>query len=383
MTTLAVIGSGPGAMYTIKYILKHPVLKVKRIDVLEKLRTPFGLVRFGVAPDHVEVKEVSKEFTQMINDHKDQIKLHTGSEVSGVMDFNALRRLYDAVVVATGAQSASRLPFPSLPRNTFSAQDFVLWYNGHPERQDLLLPEQARNVSIVGHGNVALDVARILSKSVQELDPLVQSGLLTRTAYDWLASRQSLSGPKSVSLLGRRGYMHAAFTNKEFRELTTMADATCKVNEEELDFTLSELKRKTLGDRAKSRGLSILQKCVESSRDDSKSNSIFLRFFAKPLRYAGDPVSALHIKNKFGAEEAIPVELGIESIGFKVVNDFGLPIDACTGGIANDGHGRVEGFRNVYAAGWAKRGPRGVIAANIPCCVETADAIVLDLLGKQ
>ena len=238
MTRIAVIGSGPGAFYTVKYLLKHHLSSSVRISIFEKLSTPFGLVRFGVAPDHSEVKEVASEFTNLLRTHDQQIKMYLGHPISDAESFANLRESYDSVLVATGAQGAARLPLSALPSNTLSARDFVLWYNGHPDFARTQLPSSPQHVSIVGHGNVALDVARMLSKSKNELEPLVSSGLLSRNAFDWFSHRQSRYVSKSVSIIGRRGYLDAAFTNKEFRELTTMEDATCKVNAAELELPL-------------------------------------------------------------------------------------------------------------------------------------------------
>lgn len=377
MKRVAVVGSGPGAMYTVKYLLRHGSAQLGRIDIYEKLDTPFGLVRFGVAPDHVEVKEVATEFKSLLTEHSDRLKLYLRADVSTPESIRALNMSYDGLLVATGAQDALRLPLSPLPKYTFSARDFVLWYNGHPDLHGLLLPPSPRNVSIIGQGNVALDAARILSKSVDELLPLRKDSLLSETAFQWLAERQSVDGPLSVSVLGRRGYLHAAFTNKEFRELTTMKDATCKIDPSELEGDMDELRLKSATDRAKSRGLSIVAKCIEANSDMSKKNSIYLRFFTAPAAYIGDPLNGISLS---GSGENIPCDMSLESIGFKVIGDeLGLPIDATTKGIANDGLGRVIGMKGVYVAGWAKRGPRGVIAANIPCCIETADAILSDL----
>jgi hypothetical protein len=380
MSKIAVIGSGPGAMYTIKYLIKHARSRVERVDIFEKLPIPYGLVNYGVAPDHVEVKEVSKEFDEFLRNHRQQVHLFLGQTIQGTREIKSLQSSYSATLIATGAQGAHRLPFTHLPQNTMSAQDFVYWYNGHPEQQRMSIPADSRNVSIVGHGNVALDVARVLSKSIEELEPLRKSGLLSVAAFEWLASRQAMQGPLSVSILGRRGYLDAAFTNKEFRELTTMKDATCRINPKELDADIASLREMTTGNRAKSRGLAILEKCINHYDDDSKKNSIFLRFFTKPFAYEGDPVTGLLVSNKEGKSEMIPTQLGIESIGMKVDStQLGLPIDPRTGGILHDGFGRVTGFPRIYVAGWSKRGPRGVIAANVPCCMQTADAMVDDL----
>jgi ferredoxin/flavodoxin---NADP+ reductase len=292
-------------MYTVKYLLKHGVGRISRVDIFERLTTPFGLVRFGVAPDHVEVKEVSKEFSSIISDHSDIVRVHKGVSISSSDHLSKLQESYHATIISTGAQGASRLPLNPLPSNTMSARDFVLWYNGHPDKSDIALPDLPRNVSIVGHGNVALDAARMLSKSVDELYPMRKSALLSKPAFDWFVKRQEQPGPLSVSIFGRRGYMEAAFTNKEFRELTTMRDATCKVSAGELGYTVEQLKSMSIGDRAKSRGLSILQKCIDSYSDESKKNSIFVRFFAKPIRYIGEPVSELVVE-RHGIEETVP-----------------------------------------------------------------------------
>lgn len=380
---LAVIGSGPGAMYTVKYFLKQcnslPV--PLRIDILEKLNAPFGLVGFGVAPDHPEVKEVAKEFTSLLESHSSQVKLITGKCVPDTQSFTALQENYDAVLVATGAQSALRLPFRSMPGNTMSARDFVLWYNGHPDYHTLPLPDRPRDVVVTGHGNVALDVARMLSKSEEELVPLFKSGLLAGRAFEWLINRQSLPGLKQVHVLGRKGYNGAAFTNKEFRELTVLKRAVCRVDPSDLELPLDQLSEKVKANRAKLRGLPILATCVSNFKTavPPADNWINLRFRCKPVSYEGDPVTGMQVNRSNESIETIPCDLGLESIGFKVTNEFDLPMNAETGGIAHDGHGRVQGRPGVYVAGWAKRGPKGVIAANIPCCAETADAMFRDL----
>jgi ferredoxin--NADP+ reductase len=382
MVRVAVIGSGPGAMYTIKYLLKHTRTPLHHVDIFEKLKVPYGLVKFGVAPDHVEVKEVAKEFDELLKQETGRLRLRLFSPVENRGSLDELLKSYDATIVATGAQSAHRLRFPSLPKFTMSAQKFVYWYNGHPELKDIDLPESPRNVSVVGHGNVALDVTRMLSKSVEELLPLHKSGLLAPAAFEWFCARQQLSGPLSVSIIGRRGYMDAAFTNKEFRELTVMKDAVCRIDPSELDSDMDSLKAKSLGNRAKSRGIPIVQKCIETYKaDPNVKNLINLRFFTKPIAYSGDPVASLSIETKSGSHESIPTDLSIESIGMKVSSAemFDLPLDEHTGGIKHDGHGRVLGVPKLYVAGWSKRGPKGVIAANVPCCMDTADAIVEDL----
>jgi len=325
---IAVVGSGPSAFYTVKYFLKMFRDKAVKIDMFERLPEPYGLVRFGVAPDHQEVKNVTNDFANLLKTHPN-ISLHCGVQVESTPEgFAAFQRDYDGVLIATGAQSAKLVDFPSPPKHHISARDFVLWYNGHPDKLDLHLPEAPREVAIFGMGNVALDVARILCRPCALPNP---------RAAAWLAARP----PGLVRVQGRRGFLEAAFTNRELRELLHLPDISLRV------LGLGDLEIPT--DRAKRRGWEIIQE-MRNMESVKSGNVISLEFNQQPE----------------------PAELSISSIGFRVTPGFGLEIGkhggyVHSGGLAGPG---------VFLAGWAKRGPRGTIAANIPCAAETAQTMI-------
>ncbi|EER13391.1 adrenodoxin reductase, putative, partial [Perkinsus marinus ATCC 50983] len=241
---LAVIGSGPGAFYTAKYIMRQ--LDSARIDMFERLPEPFGLVNYGVAPDHPEVKNVRNEFRAVAHEYHDRFRLFAEAEPK----LSSLQQHYDGIVVATGAQDAHRLGLPGseqVRRGILSARDFVSWYNGHPDFAAVtsMLPpaEETEKVVVIGHGNVALDVARVLSKPVGEFE----STEISREALQWLSKRPPNSGKvgvlrrlsygmllSQVSVVGRRGFPEAKFTNKELREITRIDGVTARAYESEL-----------------------------------------------------------------------------------------------------------------------------------------------------
>lgn len=345
---VAVVGSGPSAFYTVKYFLKTFKDKSVKIDIFERLPEPFGLVRFGVAPDHPEVKNVRNDFSELLNHYSNQISLHCGAEIpSSTGGFAKFKSGYDGVLIATGAQSSKQV---SLPANVphVSGRDFVLWYNGHPDMRNLSLPTTPpRDISIFGMGNVALDIARILSKQPPDLIPLLGNGL-NLNALSWLTDRQHLSGQKVVEVQGRRGYMEASFTNKEFRELLHIPGCTAVVDPAEVDLPNLEISCRE--NRAKLRGLEILRQMTENYDTAKSENILRLRFNCPPQ----------------------PADFAISAIGFQVLPSFGLEIS--NGGLAHNGKGLAGD--GLFLAGWAKRGPRGTIAANIPCAAETAQTMV-------
>ncbi|TEB15665.1 hypothetical protein C9890_0598 [Perkinsus sp. BL_2016] len=265
--SLAVIGSGPSAMYTVKYVLKQiPSLK---IDIFEKLSEPFGLVRFGVAPDHPEVKNVAHEFRDMLETNSN-IRMHLNHHITDLRD---IRASHSAVLVGIGAQGSKTIPSDFHPHQ--SARDFVLWYNGHPEgHRPEISAEKCGIVSIVGMGNVALDVARLLSKKSDALSLLKKNGL-TMEAIEWMTERQKAPHQKKVQIFARRGYPEAVFTNKEFRELLNVDGAVAVVNPSDLGESFEEIARKVEKDRGKKRGLEILERPVDIIR--GISSAVFCR----------------------------------------------------------------------------------------------------------
>ena len=349
---LAVVGSGPSALYTVKYVLRR--LPHITVNIFEKLTEPFGLVRFGVAPDHPEVKNVAHEFTDMFTQHPN-INVHLNQTIT---DIQPLLASHKAVLVATGAQGSKNFPVNFRPHQ--SARDFVLWYNGHPEGvRPEISPEKAGNISVVGMGNVALDVARLLSKNREALEILRAHGL-SESAFQWLSARQTQTDKKTVKIIARRGYPEAAFTNKEFRELLHVDGALAVVDPADLRMDLASLAKAVAKDRPKKRGLEILEQMMKNFDNVNSTENI--------------------IQLEFNQEQVFqqPCDLLISSVGFQVQPISGLPMDAETGAVAHV-KGRVTGHPGVYVVGWAKRGPRGNIASNIPDATETAEAIVNDL----
>ena len=346
---IAVVGSGPSAFYTVKYFLRSFKDTSVRIDMFERLPEPFGLVRFGVAPDHPEVKNVKNDFLDLMKNYSTRFSLHCGVHVpSSPEDFLKFRNDYDGVLIATGAQG-SKLASLSTQSTHVSGRDFVLWYNGHPDKRNLPLPNiPPSRVSIFGMGNVALDVARMLSKRPEDLQPLLEYGL-SPDALSWLTRRQeSKTDQRVVEVQGRRGYLEASFTNKEFRELLNIPGCITVVDPAEVN--IADLEIATRNDRAKSRGLEILQEMTKNFEKQDSQNILRLRFNCPPS----------------------PAELAISAIGFEVEPAFGLEI--CNGGLRHNGRGLAG--EGLFLAGWAKRGPRGTIAANIPCAAETAKMMV-------
>ncbi|KAF4676112.1 hypothetical protein FOL47_006720 [Perkinsus chesapeaki] len=366
---LAVLGSGPGAFYTSKFIFRQ--LDSVRIDMFERLSEPFGLVNFGVAPDHPEVKNVRNEFRSVAHEYHDRFRLFSTASPK----VSELREHYDGIVVAIGAQAANRLELPGsqdVDKGILSARDFVSWYNGHPDFTDIIgkLPEAEKvcDVAVIGHGNVGLDVGRILSKSPREFIGTE----MNQKALEWLMKRPVDYG--TVSLVGRRGYPEAKFTNKELREITRIGGVTSRCIEAELTG-----KDSWKLDRGKKRGLHLIEEMASNS--EGKGRQILLRFHSNPKRVISEngKLTGLQVEHPDGSAEVIPCSMLIEAVRFKVVPTAGMDnfkIDP-TGGFLHDGHGRVES--GIYAAGWAKRGPTGIIAANIPCSQMTANAVIEDI----
>ena len=349
---LAVVGSGPSAFYTVKYFLKSFKNKSSlKIDMFERSNEPYGLVRFGVAPDHPEVKNVTNEFADLLKQYPSQLSLHCGVEIPrDKLGFDFFRKSYDGVLIASGAQSAKLAPIS--PSNSFTphitARDFVLWYNTHPDLINLTLPPTPpRTVSVFGMGNVALDVARILSKSPSDLTPMLSHGL-NPSALAYLSLRQLQFDQKIVEIQGRKGYPEAAFSNKELRELLHIPGCLAVIDPSDLGASLSDLEISTRENRSKSRGLEIINEMVGNFEKRGKFENL--------------------IKIKFNTQPE-PKDLAISAIGFKVGEDYGLRLN-------EDGGLNRGDEKGIFLAGWAKRGPRGTIAAAIPCAIETAKEMV-------
>jgi ferredoxin--NADP+ reductase len=369
---VAVVGSGPAGFYAAGALLGADV--PVEVDMLERLPTPWGLVRLGVAPDHPKIKSVSRAF--------EKIALQPGFRFLGNVEVGRdvrneeLLEHPDAVVYAVGAQSDRRMGIPGedLP-GSWAATEFVAWYNGHPDFQDRRFDLSGERAIVIGNGNVAVDVARMLALTPDELAPTDT----TDAAIDALTG----AGIREIVMVGRRGPAQAAFTTPELIELGELAGADVVVDPAELEGAEP-------ADTNSERNLAVLHEYA-AREPAGKPKRLVLRFLLSPVAILGDGrVEAIElVRNRLepdagGALRAVPtgetetLECGIvfRSVGYRGVALPGVPFDEERGTIAND-RGRVA--PGVYAAGWIKRGPSGVIGTNKKDATETVELLLEDL----
>jgi ferredoxin--NADP+ reductase len=381
---VAVVGSGPAGFYAAGHLLDAEL--PLEVDLLERLPTPWGLVRLGVAPDHPNIKAVSRAFERIAA--KPGFRFLGNVAVGRDLTHDDLLRLYDAVVYAVGAQADRRLGIPGedLP-GSWSATELVAWYNGHPEFQELALDLDAERAVVVGAGNVALDVARMLALSEEEIRP---TDATDRAIEAILASPLC-----EIVILARRGPAQAAFTTPELKELGELADADVLVDPAELELdpaSEASLER----DSNARRNVEVLRE-LAARPPAGRRRAIRLRFAVSPVAILGrDRVEAVDVvRNRLVADEAgrvraeptderetIECGLVFRSIGYLAVPLPGVPFDEARATLPNRG-GRVldargEPVRGVYCAGWIKRGPTGVIGTNKKDATETVEALLED-----
>jgi ferredoxin--NADP+ reductase len=363
---VAVVGSGPAGFYAAGALLNRDA----RVDMVERLPTPWGLVRLGVAPDHPKIKSVSRAFEKIAL--QDGFRFLGNVEVGRDVQHAELLELYDAVVYAVGAQSDRRMGIPGEDlRGSWPATEFVAWYNGHPDYQHLQFDLSAKRAVVIGNGNVAVDVARMLALTKEELDPTDT----TDAAIDAIAA----SGIEEIVMVGRRGPAQAAFTTPELIELGELAGADVVVDAADLEG--SEPK-----DTNAERNLEVLREYAARA-PAGKPRRIVLRFFRSPVAILGDDhVTGIELvrnvldenERAVATDDAETLDCGVvfRSVGYRGVALPGLPFDESRGTIPNEG-GRVSD--RVYVAGWIKRGPSGVIGTNKKDATETVELLLADL----
>ncbi|XP_066056747.1 NADPH:adrenodoxin oxidoreductase, mitochondrial [Chamaea fasciata] len=389
---VCVVGSGPAGFYTAQHILKHHGGAL--VDIYEKLPVPFGLVRFGVAPDHPEVKNVINTFTQTA--HSERCAYYGNVTVGRDVTVPELQQAYHAVVLSYGAEDNRVLGIPgeNLP-GVYTARAFVGWYNGLPENRDLKPDLSCETALILGHGNVALDIARILLSPLQ----LLRKTDITDSSLAALAC----SKVKRVWLVGRRGPLQVAFTIKELREMINLPGARPVLDP--ADFTglesavkdaprprkrLTELMIKTALEKPvemqaaaagaaapREWGLKFQRSPQEvlPSADGRRARGIRLALTC--LEGSGDSAKAIPT----GDVEELECGLVLSSIGYRSLPlDPAVPFDSQRGVIPNSS-GRVEGVPGVYCSGWVKRGPTGVIITTMNDSFDTAQSVLEDLQG--
>ncbi|MFL6061722.1 MAG: FAD-dependent oxidoreductase [Marmoricola sp.] len=363
---VAIVGSGPAGMYAADELLKHPGVTV---DVFDRLPTPYGLARAGVAPDHQHTKQVTTLFTAIEGQPGFAYRLNVRIGPGGISHEDLAAR-YHGVVYAVGAASDKALGIPGEDLlGSTSATDVVGWYNGHPDHQDVALDLGHERVVVIGNGNVALDVARVLTA-----DP---DALATTDIADLPLATLRGSSVREVVVLGRRGPAQAAFTMPELVGLAGLEDVDVVVETGGAELDLATAKGRLLAELA-----------ARPVRDGRRR--IVLRFCANPVRVlGGSAVTGLEVEHTrlevvdgrtvaVGTGETEVLETGtvLRSVGYHGTAVAGLPFDATTGTVPND-RGRVH--PGTYVAGWIKRGPSGFIGTNKSCSEETVETFLDDL----
>lgn len=381
---VAVVGSGPAAFYAAGALLASEF--DVEVDMFERLPTPWGLVRLGVAPDHPKIKEVSRAFERIAQ--QSGFRFFGNVEIGRDLGHDDLLRLYDAVVYAVGAQTdrAMGIPGEDLP-GSWPSTELVAWYNGHPDFQNLSFDLSCERVVVVGAGNVAVDVARMLALTDEELRG-------TDTTDDAIAAIAG-SGIREIVLLARRGPAQAAFTNPELKELGELAGADVVV--EPIDLELDPVSEAALeSDTNARRNLEVLREYA-AREPAGKRKTLRLRFCVSPVAILGDGrVEAVElVRNELVADdrgrlravpteerETIPCGLVFRSVGYQGIPLPGAPFDSGSATMPNR-EGRVldergEPLPRVYCAGWIKRGPSGVIGTNKKDATETVEHLLED-----
>lgn len=363
--SVGVIGSGPAAMYAADELLRYPGVTV---DVYEKLSTPYGLARFGVAPDHTRTRKVSGLFDKVAADPN--FRIHLNTEVGTDVSLEELRNRHDAIVVAVGASTDKKLGITGedLP-NVRSATDFVAWYNGHPEHKGDAVDLTHDRIVIIGNGNVALDAARILTASPEELEG-------TTISPAALAALRE-SKVEEVVIVARRGPEHAAFTLPEALGLADERTVVVHPDPDVAETIVAGSESELIGHK-----LALLESLPTQS---DVPRRIRLRFLTTPESIeATDDGLVLHAKHSVTGEAVdLPVGMVLTSVGYRGVPVPGLPFDDRRAVLPNEA-GRVLGddgapLPGVYVTGWIKRGPNGFIGTNKTDSQETVEKFAEDV----
>lgn len=392
---VAIIGSGPAGFYTFSNLLKQHDLVVE-VDMFDRLPSPFGLVRAGVAPDHQKYKSVTRIYDK--NARLPNFRFYGLVEYGKHIRLDDLKHHYHQAVFATGAQTDRNLNIPGEELSgSHSATDFVAWYNGHPDFTDYKFDLSQEKVAVIGLGNVAIDVARLLCKTPEEL--------ASTDMADYAIEALSNSGVREIYILGRRGPAQAAFSTPEIKEMGELTDADISVSRRDMELdplSLEQVER--LRDRTTLKNLELFRS-FDEWQPTAKKKSVKLRFLVSPVEILGDAdgkVRAIKlVKNRpvqaedgsIRAEatdqvETLAVGLVFRSVGYRGVPLPEIPFNEAWGAIAHD-QGRIlsgekgEPLAGLYTAGWIKRGPTGVIGTNKVDAQETVACMVADLKAGQ
>jgi adrenodoxin-NADP+ reductase len=373
---VAIVGSGPGGMYVAQALLeKAPGC---RIDIIDRLPSPFGLIRGGVAPDHQKTKRVDQKYAQSITDN-DNVRYVGNISLGRDVSLDELTAIYDAVVLAYGAPYDNKLGIPGEDKKgVYGSNAFVGWYNCHPDFKDLGPNLNIGTAAVIGIGNVAIDVARVLSRTPAEMS--------TTDIADYAMNDIDAASLKDVYMFARRGPLEAACTNNELKEMGVLEAATTVVDGSLLPDDMPE----DMDDREKKVRARIIGtlKELSTAKAGEKRRTVHIEFYASPVEIlGGDSVEGIRMERTkveggrcVGTGETfdIPCEMVVTCIGSRAEAIEGIPFNERSGIVEHE-EGRVA--PGVYAAGWVKRGATGTIGTNRLDSYGVTDILVADFSG--
>jgi ferredoxin--NADP+ reductase len=362
---VAIVGAGPAGYFAAQALQNLQTEELQfTIDMIERLPTPWGLVRSGVAPDHPKIKTVAKVFEKIAT--AGNFRLFGGVELGTDISIEQLKEMYDAVVIATGSSIGKKLGIPGedLP-GSISAAQFVPWYNAHPDFADFIVDLNGSTAVVIGAGNVAMDVARMLALEPSELDP-------TDTA-DHAIDALKASAIREVVISARRGPEHAAFTSPELRELPKLEHTNVLMAKSDIESAIERAGSEIEKDTRSNLDAMLLISEKEATNHD---RTMKFQFLATPIEIKGSGKVEEVVFQQTGSDEKFSIKCGlvITAIGYEAASIPGVPYER--GKVVNN-EGRVS--ENLYVVGWAKRGPSGVIGTNKSDAADVMKLLVEDL----
>ncbi len=366
---VAIVGAGPAGYFAALALNNLQTEELEfSIDMIERLPTPWGLVRSGVAPDHPKIKTVAKVFEKVANEPN--FRLFANVELGSDLTIEQLKDMYDAVVIATGSALGKRLGIPGedMP-GSMSAAAFVPWYNSHPDFKDEEIDLSCDTAVVIGAGNVAMDVARMLALEPSELDP-------TDTA-DHAIDAFKESAIRNVVISARRGPEHAAFTSPELRELPKLEHTNVIIEKSDIEAAISRVGSEPEKDVKSNLDAMLL---IAEQEPTNHARTMKFQFLATPVEIKGANRVEEVVFKKTGTDETFSIRCGlvITAIGYEAASLEGIPYEK--GKVVNV-DGRVT--ENIYVVGWAKRGPSGVIGTNKSDAADVMKLLVEDLKAPK
>ncbi len=372
---VAIVGAGPAGYFTAQAFQKAQRDDLSfAIDMIERLPTPWGLVRSGVAPDHPKIKTVSKVFEKIAKEPN--LRLFANVELGKDVSLKDLRDQYDVVVLATGASRGRKLGIPGEElKNSLSAAEFVPWYNAHPDFVDVEVDLSSDTAIVIGAGNVAMDVARILAIDPTELDPT--------DVAEYALVRLKQSNIRRVIICGRRGPEHAAFTAPELRDLPKLENTDVYIDSKQIEEAIKHIEEMDEVEKDLRSNIEAM-KAISEHEKKGVARKLEIKFLSTPIEIKGNGKveEIVFQKNRvengkvIATSERFSIKAGIviTAIGYDSIEYPGVTIE---GGRVSNIAGHVE--HNVYVAGWAKRGPTGVIGTNKSDSTDVVDLIIENL----